>query len=461
MFRRIRIHPVVRRAGIFPFRRADIRQMLGPCHVIRTATMQVTIWVGLLVQRVGISSTQHLRDHPLVLRFGSVAIHHAVRFRQLRRFIDPSFQWSCHSDPPASPTFRRHQVQSAVPRSLAAPATLWMRTPTGPGRCSYWTRPCQQAHAKAGTSGQVAGFLSLPTHSLCYPSPPTQAASYRSPHSSRHLSLPFLFLLRYYSPAVNSSPLSPHSELDRLRVVLVSPRNPLNIGAAARAMSNFGFLHLRVVNPYELAFREARSAVGAASLLARAEEFKSLAEAVEDCTLVVGTTSVGQRQLQHPVRRLDQAARLLRKHLAGSRVALLFGSEKRGLSNEDLSHCHWLLRIPTREEHRSMNLGQAVAVCLYELARAPQAASKPEKHIPAAAADLERLTALLVDALRSSGYLKSSPSGSQKRRSAAPTEEKIRRLVRRLHLSATDAELTLGILRQILWNPRQDKKLSQ
>ena len=108
-----------------------------------------------------------------------------------------------------------------------------------------------------------------------------------------------------------------------------------------------------------------------------------------------------------------------------------------------------------------MNLGQAVAVCLYELARAPQAASKPEKHIPAAAADLERLTALLVDALRSSGYLKSSPSGSQKRRSAAPTEEKIRRLVRRLHLSATDAELTLGILRQILWNPRQDKKLSQ
>src|SRR5712692_733496 len=268
-------------------------------------------------------------------------------------------------------------------------------------------------------------------------------------------------LLRYFAPAVNSYPLSPNAESDRLRVVLVSPRNPLNIGAAARAMSNFGFLHLRVVNPYELAVREARSAVGAASLLARAEEFKSLAEAVEDCTLVVGTTSVGQRQLQHPVRRLDQAARLLRKHLAGSRVALLFGSEKRGLSNEDLSHCHWLLRIPTREEHRSMNLGQAVAVCLYELARAPQAASKPEKHIPAAAADLERLTALLVDALRSSGYLKSSPSGSQKRRSAAPTEEKIRRLVRRLHLSATDAELTLGILRQILWNPRQDKKLSQ
>ncbi len=246
-----------------------------------------------------------------------------------------------------------------------------------------------------------------------------------------------------------------------MRVVLVETRNPLNIGAAARAMSNFGFFHLRVVNPYELAFREARSAVGAEPLLARAEEFRTVAEAVADCTLVVGTTAVGRRQPQHPVRHLEQAARLLRKHLADGRVALLFGSEKRGLSNEDLSNCHWLLRIPTREEHRSMNLGQAVAVCLYELARDLQAVAKAEKPIPATAADLERLTALLLDALRSSGYLKSSPSGSQKRRSAAPTDEKIRRLVRRLHLSASDAELTLGILRQILWKSRQDNKLSR
>src|SRR5712691_5437745 len=249
-------------------------------------------------------------------------------------------------------------------------------------------------------------------------------------------------LLPYFSPAVNSFPMSSSAESDPLRIILVAPRNPLNIGAAARAMSNFGFFRLRVVNPFELAFREARSAVGATPLLARAKEFKTIAEAVEDCTLVVGTTAVGQRRLQHPIRRLDQAARLLRKRLATSRVALLFGSEKRGLSNEDLSHCHWLLRIPTREEHRSMNLGQAVAVCLYELSRDPQAVAKPEKHLAATAADLERLTLLLVDALRSSGYLKL--------RSAATTEEKIRRLVRRLHLSAPDAELCVGMLRQIL-----------
>ncbi len=253
----------------------------------------------------------------------------------------------------------------------------------------------------------------------------------------------------------------PSADSDRLRVVLVAPRNPLNIGAAARAMSNFGFVHLRVVNPYELAFREARSAVGAAPLLAQAKEFKTVAEAVADCTLVVGTTSVGQRQLQHPVRRLDQAARVLRKQLAGDRVALLFGSEKRGLSNEDFSHCHWLLRIPTREDHRSMNLGQAVAVCLYELARDPQTSMKPEKHVPARADDLERLTSLLLDGLSFSGYLKLRPIASQQLRSAAPTEEKIRRLVHRLRLSATDAELTLGILRQILWKSRQDNNCPQ
>jgi TrmH family RNA methyltransferase len=149
-----------------------------------------------------------------------------------------------------------------------------------------------------------------------------------------------------------------------LRVVLVAPRNPLNIGAAARAMANFGCTRLRVVNPYEVAFREARSAVGAAPLLASAEEFKTVAAAVSDCALVVGTTSVGHRELQHPLRRLESGARLMRK--AAGPVALLFGSEKFGLSNEDMSHCHWLMRISTVDLDRSMNLGQAVAVCLYE-----------------------------------------------------------------------------------------------
>jgi TrmH family RNA methyltransferase len=248
--------------------------------------------------------------------------------------------------------------------------------------------------------------------------------------------------------------LSTPAEFERLRVVLVTPRNPLNIGAAARAMSNFGFLHLRVVNPFELAFREARSAVGAAPLLARAEEFKTVAEAVADCSLVVGTTALNRREPQHPVRNLQQGARMIRKRFSSSGVALLFGSEKRGLSNEDLSHCHWLLHIPTREAHRSMNLGQAVAVCLYELARHAKSVTRSEKPVAAAADDLERLTTTLFEALYASGYMKTDSQTKTVPQSPALATEKIRRFVRRLNLSAYDAELFLGILRQILWKLR-------
>jgi len=211
-------------------------------------------------------------------------------------------------------------------------------------------------------------------------------------------------------------------------------------------MSNFGFSQLRVVNPYELAFREARSAVGASKLLADAKEFQSVADAIADCTLVVGTTAVGRRALQHPLRRLEPGARLIRTELLSTRVALLFGSEKVGLSNEDLSHCHWLLRIPTHEEHRSLNLGQAVAICLYELIRDSKPSRQPKKEKRAAARDLERITEVLLEALRASGYLDPHPS--------AIADERVRRLLRRLSLSAKDAAIFPGMLRQIVWKLR-------
>jgi TrmH family RNA methyltransferase len=235
------------------------------------------------------------------------------------------------------------------------------------------------------------------------------------------------------------------SDFERLIVVLVSPRNPLNVGAAARAMSNFGFSRLRVVNPYEVAFREARSAVGASSVLHRAEEYGSLADAIADCTLVVGTTAARKRELHHTLRSLPDGARLIRSRLKSSRVALLFGSEKRGLSNDDFSHCHWLMRIPTREEHGSMNLGQAVAVCLYEIARSASA-KRADKIQLATAAEVEAVTNRLFEALTLSGYVKPH--------SAASTEEKIRRMVRRLAIPASDADVWMGILRQILWKLR-------
>lgn len=224
---------------------------------------------------------------------------------------------------------------------------------------------------------------------------------------------------------------------------MVGTRNPLNLGAAARAMSNFGVQRLRVVNPWEVAFREARSAVGAAKLLAAAEEYGTVAEAVADCTLVVGTTAVGHRELQYPLKRLEEGARLIRRQLSTGKVALLFGSEKVGLSNRDLSHCHWLMRIPTRDEHTSMNLGQAVAVCLYEMVRQGKAPRANEKKMRATAGEIERVSGVLFEALRASGYVKP--------RAAEATEEKVRRMVRRLQLEARDAEVWLGMLRQIAW----------
>jgi len=235
---------------------------------------------------------------------------------------------------------------------------------------------------------------------------------------------------------------------DALRIVLVSPRNPLNIGAAARAMSNFGFTHLRLVNPYHVAFQEARSAVRSRYILEQAQHFDTLAAAIADCTLVIGTSAVGHRDLHLPLYRLETAAQLVKERLSSSPVALLFGSEKFGLSNDDMSHCHSLLRIPTREEHGSMNLGQAVAICLYELRRDAAAITQRFEPAPhASAEEYERLTLLLLDLLNRSGYVHEGVGKS--------TELKIRRLVRRLGLPASDTDTWLGILRQVLWKIQQ------
>jgi TrmH family RNA methyltransferase len=240
-------------------------------------------------------------------------------------------------------------------------------------------------------------------------------------------------------------------EFAHLRVVLVDARNPLNIGAAARAMSNFGFPFLRVVNPYDVAFRTARSAVGAAAVLETAEEYETVAEAVADCTLVIGTTAIGHRDLQHSIQRLEAGAPVIRAHIAAGNCALLFGSEKFGLSNLDMSHCHWLMHIPTRDEHASMNLGQAVAICLYELSRDPKALVKPGKGIPASAEEAERITETLLTALRASDYPKLNTSKS--------FHSAVRRLVRRMRMEQGDAEFFLGMLRQMVWKLNQNESV--
>ena len=239
------------------------------------------------------------------------------------------------------------------------------------------------------------------------------------------------------------------SHLENLVVVLVRPRNPLNIGAAVRAMSNFGAHKLRLVNPYAVAFREARSAVGALQLLRDAQEYKTVAEAVADCVLVVGTTAVRNRILHQPLLRLDEGSEKIRAQLLSGRVALLFGSEKIGLTNEDLTHCQRLLHIPTQADHISMNLAQSVAVCLYELARKDGSQARETEIDRATAGANEQITESLLEALHTSGYVK--PGND------AMCEEKVRRLVLRFNLSAFDAKVLLGMVRQIVWKLRQEK----
>ena len=232
-----------------------------------------------------------------------------------------------------------------------------------------------------------------------------------------------------------------------LHVVLCQPRNPLNIGAAARAVSNFGCGGLRLVDPFDLAFREAVSAVGGAQVLRDAVVFGSVAEAVADCGLVVGTTAVGHRELQHPLISMEQAGPDLRNAAEAGPIALLFGSEKFGLTNDEMSYCHWLTQIPTSPETPSMNLGQAVAVCLYEVIREQPTQPEWPPHGPMGGADAEQLTVMLLQVLRESGYTNRIVADS--------LERKVRRFLRRANFANRDAPLLLGMLRQILWKFRQ------
>jgi tRNA/rRNA methyltransferase len=250
----------------------------------------------------------------------------------------------------------------------------------------------------------------------------------------------------------------------RLVTVLVRARNPSNIGAVARAMHDLGYEHLRVVNdfhaPFEAAQLEAaeKSAVHSRGVLANAQQTDSLAEAIADCTLVLGTTAVGARVLEQPLYTLAEATPVIHAHLAASptaKVALLFGSEKTGLSNDELSHCHALLTIPmntrTAPRHLSMNLGQAAAVCLYTIAQPPFApcltAHEPglnpgPRQAPATSAEEERLSTLLLEVLAKSDYTRRHPANSR--------EPVIRRLVRRMANTSNDATVWAGILRQLL-----------
>jgi tRNA/rRNA methyltransferase len=254
----------------------------------------------------------------------------------------------------------------------------------------------------------------------------------------------------------------------RLAVVLVGARNPSNIGAAARAMQDFGFSDLRVVNEYAPPFEAAqlqgetaivsaggKAAVGAAEVLANATRFDRLEDAIADCTFMAGTTAIGGRELAQHVVSLSVAAPQIAKGLATDKVALLFGSEKTGLTNDQLSHCQLLLTIPmlapTGARHLSMNLGQAVAVCLYELVRGGFEGAR-ELPITAArdvtAQARERLVQLLLEAMEATGYTRRFPASAR--------ERVVRQLAQQLGASEAETSTWMGFLRQVLRSAKKD-----
>ena len=221
-----------------------------------------------------------------------------------------------------------------------------------------------------------------------------------------------------------------------IRIVLVGARNPLNIGAAARAMANFGLMDLALVHPYGEAWRRARSARAGTAVLARARVFASLADAIADCGYVIGTAGPAGRHPEIPVADWTDLA----QRLPATRCALVFGSEKTGMTVADIGCCHVLAHIDTAPAAPSMNLGQAVAICAYELRRRPAAAPAPED--PAADwGHRDLLVRQMTPVLEHIGVFRPQHRASQMRR--------LRRMLLAWRVRPADIRLLLGVAREM------------
>ena len=224
-----------------------------------------------------------------------------------------------------------------------------------------------------------------------------------------------------------------------IRIVLVEPTHPGNIGASARAMKNMGLAHLHLVRPRHFPHAEATArASGADDLLARARVHERLEDAVADCALVIGA-SARRRTIEWPTLTPREAAPKILATAAEAPVALLFGREHAGLTNAELDRCHALLHIPVNPEYPSLNLGAAVQVVAYELFLARQGGEAPKAdHVPAPAAAMEAFYRHLEETLVDIGFL--DPDNPK---------QAMRRL-RRLFNRAAPDELELNLLRGIL-----------
>lgn len=224
------------------------------------------------------------------------------------------------------------------------------------------------------------------------------------------------------------------------KIVLVRPRDPNNIGAVARAMKNFGFRRLAVVTPHSLVWSEVVSAVNAMDVLTQAQVCATLDEAIAECNLVVGTTDhtrvAGRQTVYTP---FDLSCDLAETEF---NPALVFGTEKHGLTNEDLSRCHRVMSIPTLPDCPSMNLGQAVAVCCYELIRdRAQQTVSPLPAETAAAGATEAMLQLALEVLRQIDFVLPGNEPDLMRR--------LRGSLLRLKPTKYDIEMLCGILSRI------------
>lgn len=199
---------------------------------------------------------------------------------------------------------------------------------------------------------------------------------------------------------------------DAIRIVLVDPQHPGNIGASARAMKNMGLQSLVMVRPRTPADPEAAArAAGAADLLARARAVATVDEAVAGCGLVFGTTA-RQRSANWRVIGAREAAAELAAASATRPAAVLFGGERNGLANEELECCQALVRIPCAAGYESLNLAQAVQVIAYEIRMARldgdgMAATSP----PATADEMRALEAHLEHVMFRSGFMHECNAG--------------------------------------------------
>jgi tRNA/rRNA methyltransferase len=240
--------------------------------------------------------------------------------------------------------------------------------------------------------------------------------------------------------------------LSNCRVVLVRPQFAGNVGAAARAMRNFGLVELVLVAPdADPTSSEAqRLAAHGEDVLARARVVDSLDEAVADCSFVAATSArTGGLVRRQSVGPPDQVLPLLAAGLSASPAALVFGPERDGLTDDEVTRCHYLISIPANPAYPVLNLAQAVAVCLYELRRAwlartdPPAAAAP----PAAQADLDRKFAGLRTALEEVHFLYGPKADA--------LMHGLRHLVTRARPTDMEVKLLHGLARQICWFARR------